>query len=376
MYKPLLISTLVATQSLASEEPSQGNHRAVDNLADDSFKVVAIPFYDPSVSAGISVVPIYAFYTDNQAVSASTISATLTYTENESYYLTGNTDLLLKNDKLRFVSEFGFRHTNFDFVDTIPVTEETISFDGDLYYQFFKDIYLGAGINYAATRYEGTRGEGKALLRALGFSPDFESDMGMRFSLLWDTREHYYLPKSGFAWQFSYEDHGTWLGNDKNATYASVYSDFRHFYSLDSASNHIIASKWVGRYLMDADQAPTSAFTTYGRQGRETQRGFEVGDYIASHMVNVELEYRYKLHDFDSAWLNKTSLVGLAGVGKVFGEQIYGPEQDFKDSTRLGMIGAGLRYSILPKQRINIRMDITYNSDDEVLAYFSLGESI
>lgn len=33
---------------------------------DDQFRVIAIPFYDPSVDTGLSVIPIYNFYADGE----------------------------------------------------------------------------------------------------------------------------------------------------------------------------------------------------------------------------------------------------------------------------------------------------------------------
>ena len=391
MFKPLLLAALIATHASASVEQDSSVHRAAESIPDNTFKVVAIPFYDPSVSAGISIVPIYAFHAGDGAKGASTLSAAFTLTENGSYYVLGNTDLLLNNDQFRFISEFGFRHTKFDlglpspeesfglsdfeFKD-IPTTEDNFSFDGDLFYRLFDNFYFGAGINFSSSSFIGDTKLDQFKLRLLGLTEDYQSDIGARVSFMWDKREHYYLPSNGFAWKLAYEEHREWVGNDADKSYSAVSSDFRHFFSLNETSNHVIASKWVGRYLLDADQAPTSAYTTYGRQGKETQRGFVVGDYTASHMVNAEIEYRYSLHDYNQHWLNKMAVVGIAGAGKVFGEQLIGDKVSFNDAETLSMLGIGLRYAILPKERINIRMDVTYNSDNEVLAYFSLGESI
>ncbi|WP_117232427.1 BamA/TamA family outer membrane protein [Vibrio maerlii] len=367
MFRPLLLAALIATQASASDDQNTSVHRAADNIPDNTFKVVAIPFYDPSVSAGVSVVPIYAFHAGENTKSASTISATLTYTENESYYFTGNTDLLLNNDKLRFVSEFGFRHTNLTLTDVLDITgelditEETYYVIADVYNQIIPNLYAGLGVNYESTRFLNDFTDN-----------DFKPDLGLRLSLLWDTRDHYYVPSSGFAWKITYEDHSSWLGNEEDASYSSISADYRHFHSLNASDNHVVALKVVGRYLLDKETAPKSALTTYGRQGKETQRGFEVGNYIGAHLVNSEIEYRYRINNSGYEWLDKVSTVGFAGVGKVFD----GPIGSFSEAETLSMVGVGLRYAIIPKERINVRMDITYSSDNEVLAYFSLGESI
>ncbi len=43
---------------------------------------------------------------------------------------------------------------------------------------------------------------------------------------------------------------------------------------------------------------------------------------------------------------------------------------------RLGVVGIGYRYTVLPYERLNIKVDVTYNSDGETIAYFGFGESI
>ncbi|MGF1754151.1 hypothetical protein L4C33_11195 [Vibrio makurazakiensis] len=347
-----------------------------DEGKDDQFKVIAIPFYDPSVDSGLSIVPIYSFYADDNSETSSTLSATLTYTRNESYFLKGNTDILLDNDAVRVVSEFGYSYTNIELLGVIEATQKEINFDGSTYFNIYDNMFVGIGLDYSSTLFSSEKRLDSALLKFLGFSDEYESDIGAKLSFLWDAREHYYYPYHGFLFELTYEDHGTWIGNKDDAAYSSLASDYRLFYSLTHDDNHIIASKWVARYLIDADNAPTSAYTTYGRQGRDVQRGFIAGDYVASHMTNLELEYRYSIHGTSSQLLNNISLVALTGAGKVFGEQVAGPEKSFSESRTLAMVGAGLRYRLMRQERINVRMDVTYNNEDEILAYFSLGENI
>ena len=347
-------------------------------VLDDQFRVIAIPFYDPSVDTGLSIVPIYNFYAEGETQNASTLSATLTYTQNDSYYIKGNADLLLRGDSIRFSGEMGFSSTNITLVDLVDTNHQEYSFDGDFYFKVYNNIYLGLGLDYSTARYLADNAKDKFLLKLTGFSDEYEADVGAKLSLLWDEREHYYYPYHGFMFELTFQNHGAWLGNDEEQTYSSLFSDYRYFHSLTQNDNHIIASRWVARYLLDAEQAPSSAYSTYGRQGRDVQRGFVAGDHIASHMTNLELEYRYSINGASLDFLNNVAVVGLAGVGKVFGERLNptDPFHSFSDSDLLSMVGLGLRYRLMRQERINVRMDITYNSEDEVLAYFSLGENI
>ncbi|WP_048908480.1 hypothetical protein [Shewanella piezotolerans] len=128
--------------------------------------------------------------------------------------------------------------------------------------------------------------------------------------------------------------------------------------------------------MIDAENAPSSAFSTYGRQGKEVQRGYAIGDYISSNMVNVEVEYRHKFSATGNDYLDKSAMVLIGGVGKSFGEQLEGNSLDFRDTDLLGVIGVGFRYNILPYERLNIKVDLTYNSDGDTIIYFGFGESI
>lgn len=345
-----------------------------------SFKTIAMPFYDPSVEAGLSIVPIYSFYSSSEVESPSTLSATLTYTQSDSYSIRGNTDILL--DKFRLVTEFGFNHSNLDVqlierVDRVATEQQEFNFFGDLYYSLNDDLYLGLGINYASSRYRADSNRDRLLLWLSGFSEKFEDDIGITVSLLLDRREHYYYPYSGYMFETTYEDHASWLGNDSSETYSLVTTDYRHYRNLVDENNHILATRWLNRYLFDAENAPSSALSTFGRQGRDVQRGFIVGDYVpTANLTSLEMEYRYTPLNTGYERLDHMTFVGMWGVGKSFGRQALGPEKSFSEADTLSMVGLGLRYRVLREERINIRMDVTYNHEGDWLAYFSLGENI
>jgi len=354
---------------------AQENSVAVDRTS--KFKPIILPFYDPSIKTGIIAVPLFAFYPDDNDVisDASTIAIPLIYTSNDSYIAKVSGDIILFEDNFRVSFETGITSTNIP-LSGVDTNKETIDFDSDVMFKVAEDFFVGVGGKYVSTRYTADNAAEQSKLEQAGFTSDYQDDSGYRISMQWDTREHFYYPHSGFLWDLQYENHTEWLGNDADNTYSSLFTDFRHFKSLDNNPNRIIATKFVGRYLIDAENAPSSAFTTYGRQGKEVQRGYAVGDYIASNMANLEVEYRHKLSETGNQYLDKSSLVIIGGAGKSFGEQLAGNTQDFNDSEWLGVVGIGYRYNILPYERLNIKVDVTYNSDGETIAYFGFGENI
>jgi len=338
-----------------------------------------MPFYDPTTDAGVMAMPLFAFYPDdNDLVSdASTVGLPVFYTSNGSYIVKAFAEIILFEDQVRIVGETGFTSTNLELLDNgVKTNKEAWDFTADVYYKIVENFYLGLGGSWTNSRFTADDASEQTQLNDVGYDQDYQSDLGMRISMQWDTREHYYYPHSGFIWDLRYESHAEWMGNDADNEYASLFSDYRHFYTVNNDINHIVATKLVGRYLLNAEDAPTGAFSTYGRQGKEIQRGFVVGDYVASNMFNYEAEYRYSLSNTGNAILDKSNLIAIAGVGKSFGEQLDGSEIDFSDSDWLTMVGVGYQYDLMPYERIKARVDLTYNSDGDVIAYFGIGQSI
>ncbi len=374
-----LLACFVSFGAMASPSSvvAESETLSVHTDRSNKFQPIILPFYDPSIKSGISAIPLFAFYPDdNDLISdASTIAVPLIYTSNDSYVAKVAGDIILFEDNFRVSFETGFTSTNLNFNGT-EGNKEQVDFDADFMFKVADDMFVGVGGIYESSRYTAKDSLEQSSLEGMGFSTDYASDIGYRLSFQWDTREQFYYPHSGYMWQVNFEDHAKWLGNDEENTYQSLFSDYRYFYSLDEQSHHILATKLVGRYLFDADKAPSSAFTTYGRQGKEVQRGYAQGDYIASNMLNLEVEYRHQFSDSQYDFVNNSAVVVIGGLGKSFGEKLEGYEEGFRDSDWLGVVGLGYRYTILPYERLNIKVDVTYNSDGETIAYFGFGESI
>lgn len=375
----VLTGLFMSTMAIAQEHIQQ----QTEELSTSKFKLLAIPFYDPSIYSGVSVIPMYSFYANEDQTSPSTLSTTLTYTQSGSYSIRGNTDILL--EKLRLVTDFGFNYSDLDvqFFEKArykaSTVQEEFNFFGDLYYALSEVLFIGVGLSYQSERYSGKTQRDRLQLIAAKRCLEYCSDIGSSVSVLMDTRDHYYYPHSGYMLSLTYETHPEWIGNNADDTYSLVDSDFRYYLSLNEDETSILATRWLNRYLLDADNAPASALSLFGRQGRDIQRGFIVGDTMPSaNISSLEVEYRHKVVGSGNEYLDKLTLVSMVGVGKSYGRLANPLQQEstFHDADTLSMVGLGLRYRVLPKERINVRMDVTYNNSREWLVYFGLGETI
>ncbi|WP_338057147.1 hypothetical protein [Shewanella piezotolerans] len=149
----------------------------------NKFKPIILPFYDPSIKAGITAIPLFAFYPDdNDLISdASTIAVPLIYTSNDSYIAKVSGDIILFEDNFRLSFETGFTSTNQP-LSGIDSNKETIDFDADFMFKVLDDFYLGVGAIYTSTKYTADNAEEQSALEAFGFTSDYQDDIGYRVS--------------------------------------------------------------------------------------------------------------------------------------------------------------------------------------------------
>ena len=93
-------------------------------------------------------------------------------------------------------------------------------------------------------------------------------------------------------------------------------------------------------------------------------RGHYLGRYRDNNLYAAQIEYRLPLGR--SNWIDERhnipfwqrwGLVGFFGLGDVYGPDSNGSLSNIKSS-----VGLGVRYLILPEERINIRVDFGFGS--------------
>ncbi|TOO76671.1 hypothetical protein CGH29_26385, partial [Vibrio parahaemolyticus] len=109
----LVASLLVCSTSFGVTAADSDDGLSLDADRTNKFQPIVLPFYDPSIKSGISAIPLFAFYPDdNDLVSdASTIAVPLIYTSNDSYVAKVAGDIILFEDNFRLSFETGFTST-------------------------------------------------------------------------------------------------------------------------------------------------------------------------------------------------------------------------------------------------------------------------
>ncbi len=177
---------------------------------------------------------------------------------------------------------------------------------------------------------------------------------GLGGSISYDTRNSSYWPTKGMLIQGSFTDFNTHFGSNYNDLKSIL--DIRYFKKL--FKNTIIAGQ-IYNYSNDG-QVPIRELAMLG--GANNLRGFYQGRYRDDNMTTIIGEYRIPIY-------KRFSTCIFGGIGDVYRKLKDVTSRSFKHS-----YGAGLRIAILPKEKLNIRIDYGYSSKYNRGLYFTVGE--
>jgi outer membrane protein assembly factor BamA len=186
-----------------------------------------------------------------------------------------------------------------------------------------------------------------------GKSPHNVSGAGLSFA--YDSRNSTFWPQKGVFLQTLV----TGFNKDiliSDYTFLKCISDFRFFKRI--TKNHILAFQLYN--YQTYGQVPFRQLATFG--GPNNLRGFYQGRFRDNNMVSFITEYRLIIK-------NRLGAVLFGGVGNV-----YNNISDLAENTVKYSYGGGLRFALLKKERLNVRMDYGYSSKFNRGLYFTIGE--
>ncbi|MBX7216508.1 MAG: BamA/TamA family outer membrane protein [Candidatus Kapabacteria bacterium] len=132
--------------------------------------------------------------------------------------------------------------------------------------------------------------------------------------------------------------------------------DARRYWPL--FDGHVVAAQAYGEFT--SGNAPFYMLSQLGGENR--MRGFYEGRYRNNHMLAAQAEYRLPV------WW-RFGVVGFAGVGAVAPTLATFSLRDVRASA-----GTGIRFSLDPKERINIRLD--FGIGEKLEFYFGIDEAL
>jgi len=192
-----------------------------------------------------------------------------------------------------------------------------------------------------------------AAQKILGSAGGAISGAGVMFSF--DTRDNVYFPFSGRYYNAAASWFGGAIGSDYD--FANYNVDLRQYFSV--TPSQILATQLLMNFI--SGDPPFPALAQLG--GKSLMRGYYTGRYRDKQLIVLQAEYRLILS-------RRFGLAGFAGIGEVAEKLTRFALRDFKAS-----YGAGIRYAVSPKEKINIRLDLGFGQEPFVGPIITIAEA-
>jgi hypothetical protein len=361
----LVVSMILSAAAQADEDKTDTRPPIAPDIREDesrlkiqkgNFVVVPIPISNPTLDAGL-VAGAANFYgqTEEQrkAQPASVTAVAAMYTSNDSRAAAIVQQNYWRNDRWRFTGVLGAADLRLSLIapDEESGTESVDwRIDGmflltRLSRRISGDWYGGAFVRVVNAA-QGLEFGGESG----GFNTDDVRSAGIGFTAEYDSRD---LPINTYSGRQLRVDA---LFNDEaigsNDTYQSYDASFKSFHEVLGSA--VLA--WEVRACQREGTVPL------WDSCRIKLRGFSATDYLGKVSYSAQAELRWRLS-------RRWGLVAFGGAGEV-ARSFSG----FRDRASIPSYGAGVRFSVLPAKRINIRLDYAKSRDSDAI-HFSVGEA-
>jgi len=178
---------------------------------------------------------------------------------------------------------------------------------------------------------------------------------GMGASLTYDKRNNAFAPDNGLFCQFSFNHFDKFWGSDY--VYTNFVLDLRKY--IPVTNTHVLALQLFS--FSNTGNVPIRSLASFG--GANRMRGYYDGRYKDLNQLILQAEYRLPIYKR----LGAVAFGGGGSVGKDFSDYSL---NDLKYS-----YGAGIRFAVDKKEKLNIRIDYGIGQGKNNGFYLQLGEA-
>jgi hypothetical protein len=178
---------------------------------------------------------------------------------------------------------------------------------------------------------------------------------GVEARISWDSRDNIFNPTSGSFHSLGVAGFGGVAGGDYS--FARVGIDLRRY--APTWNGQVLAVQAIA--VSTGNDAPFPMMPQLG--GERLLRGYYAGRYIDRRLVALQAEYRVPV------W-RRIGVVGFGGAGAVAPEfsQLRIADLHFSG-------GGGVRFSLAPRDRLNVRLDFGYGGGGASGMYIGVTEA-
>jgi len=302
----------------------------------------------------------------------SSISSSITYTQNKQLLLPFQANIWSKNKKYNFLTDL--RYLQYPSLTYGLGARSSIDNGYTLDYNYLKlhqtvsrsltnHLYAGLGIFYDSywnIEELDKPTTGTTSFERYGYTPK-EKAVGLAFKLFYDSRLNSITPTNGWFGNILYRPNYTSLGSDNN--WESLLIEVRKYFHFPQHSNNVLAI-WTYNWFTLSGKPPYLFLpSTAWDDNYNTGRGYIQGRYRGRNMMYLESEYRFNVSS-NNRW----------------GGVLFANAQSFsKDiKSELSVIapgyGAGIRFKINRHNDTHVCVDYAFGSDGSKGIFVNLGE--
>ncbi|MDB5210598.1 MAG: hypothetical protein JWQ30_1425 [Sediminibacterium sp.] len=178
---------------------------------------------------------------------------------------------------------------------------------------------------------------------------------GLGSSITYDTRNNAFAPDKGLFFQFSFNHFDKFWGSQFN--YTNVVLDLRKYVPI--FHNQVLAFQLFS--FNNTGEVPIRSHASFG--GANRMRGYYDGRYKDLNQLIVQGEYRFPVY-------KRFGAVAFGGGGNV-----GRTATDYSFSSLKFSYGAGIRFALDKKEKLNLRVDYGIGQGKNSGFYLQLGEA-
>ncbi len=320
---------------------------------------------ETNLSLGVGIKTLFKLKGSGEETRTSNIPLTLQYSVENKYFFFSGFEIFWPQEKYVLAGNVWIQSFPSLFYgvgqDTPRSNEEEFGFRKILFEpiflkkMFFPYLFLGSGIRYNKINQVEYLSDGllanSEQTGALG-----STSLGVELALLYDSRDNLLNAKSGLYLEFTHGFYGKHLGGTHK--YELTRFDIRYFMQPLKKSPSVLAFQ----FMMHFSHGDTPLHELGRLGGDESLRGYFEGRFSDRNLLIAQLEWRQNI---SHRW-GFTTFAGFGGVAPSVGQFTLG--------TLRPAVGAGLRFMIDPKERLNLRLDIA-TGQETVKYYFKIAEA-
>jgi len=317
------------------------------------FLAIPIIFYTPETRWALGAGALYYFRPRGEGLEhrPSGLGITGFYTQNHQYEISISPDLYLREEKTRIQGNVKIRKFTYEFFgigNNNPAggSEAYTTQTADYFLRIQRKIWSNWNIavqhEYRSDNIIRTEISGLLEPQKIPGSESFHVS-GFSLHAGWDSRDNVYYPYQGTWCETSVHLFRKVIGSDYAFTKYNI--NLRTY--LPVFPRHILALQ--GYFNFITGTAPFQLLSSLG--GEMFMRGYYQGRFRENHALLFQMEYRMPL------W-KRLGAVGFANMGDVAHRLSDFSLRNFKFS-----YGFGFRFALDPKERFNLRLDLSFARD-------------